>query len=317
MALRLSAIVPATNRPSTLEACLAAIDGADDAPEEVIVVEEPANLGPAHARNLGSSRASGDLLVFVDADVAVHQDAFARIRAHFERDPALAAVFGSYDDAPTGPGLVSTFRNLLHHHVHHEGAGPAATFWAGLGAIRRDTFQASGGFDERFERPTVEDIELGMRLVASGARIELDPAIQGTHLKEWTLASMLRTDFVARGVPWTVLLLHHQGSGSSALNLGWRHRLSAAASLVGFSALATRRFGLAAASTAALVSLNGSFYRLLLRKRGPKDAALGIGLHVLHHLTGIAAVPAGIALFTVEKLSGGRPPADGGDAPRS
>jgi hypothetical protein len=308
----LSAIVPATNRPSTLAACLAAIDAAADRPEEVVVVEEPSGLGPAKARNLGAGRVSGDLLVFVDSDVAVHEDAFTRIRSRFAAAPELTALFGSYDDEPADPGLVSGFRNLLHHHVHHEGAGPAATFWAGLGAVRRDAFDASGGFDEqRFSRPSVEDIDLGMRLSEASGRIELDPLIQGTHLKEWTFGSMLRTDFVDRGVPWTALLLRHRAV-TSTLNLGWRHRLSAAACLVGCGALATRRPALAAASAAAFVGLNRSFYVLLLRKRGPQDAVLGVGLHALHHLAGIAAVPVGIVAFLLEdkKSSPAVPPQD-------
>lgn len=294
---RITAIVPATNRPLTLDTCVSAIERARDVPDELIVIDEPAALGPARARNLGAQRASGDVLVFVDSDVAVHIDAFSRIRAHFAGDPELVAVFGSYDDEPAGPGLVSTFRNLLHHHIHHEGPGPATTFWAGLGAVRRDAFEASGGFDEqRFPRPSVEDIDLGMRLADAGGRIELDPSVQGTHLKEWTLVSMLWTDFASRGIPWVVLLLRHQ-AGASTLNLGWRHRLSAGACLVGLGALATRRPGLAVASAAALVGLNRSFYRLLLEKRGPRDAALGVGLHALHHLAGVAAVPAGICAF--------------------
>ena len=35
--------------------------------------------------------------------------------------PASTALFGSYDDAPAAPGLVSQFRNLLHHYVHQQG----------------------------------------------------------------------------------------------------------------------------------------------------------------------------------------------------
>ena len=73
----------------------------------------------------------------------MYTDALARVRAAFADDPGLTAVFGSYDDAPPG-GTVAAFRNLLHHHVHHRGAGPASTFWSGLGAIRRDAFLAAG-----------------------------------------------------------------------------------------------------------------------------------------------------------------------------
>jgi GT2 family glycosyltransferase len=288
----LSAIVPATNAPPTLTACLEAIRFADEPPEEVVVVEEGG--GPADARNRGAAGATGDVLVFVDADVVVHRDAFSRIRRAFERDPSLAALFGSYDSTPAAPGTVSQFRNLLHHHVHHAGVGPATTFWAGLGAVRRDVFEAAGGFDpERYPVPSVEDIDLGTRLAAAGCRIELDPAVQGTHLKAWSLSGMLESDLWHRGVPWVELLLRH-GVRSSALNLGWRHRASAFASLVAAFSLLRGRLRTAFLAVSALVALNRSFYGLLVRKLGRPRAAVGVALHVLHHLLGVLSVPIGL-----------------------
>lgn len=289
----LTAIIPATNEPATLQRCRTAIDTARAAPEEVIVVSEPPFAGPAASRNLGARRAEGDVLVFVDADVEVHHDAFARIRQAFEENPDLTAVFGSYDDAPSAPGVVSGFRNLLHHDVHHEAAGPATTFWAGLGAVRREDFLRVGGFDdERYEVPSIEDIELGIRMTADGARIELHPEIQGTHLKHWSLWGMVRTDFVARGVPWVGLII--ESGGSSAMNLGWKHRLSALASVVAGGALLLRRPRIALASMLALVALNQRFYRLLVRRRGAPEAAVGVVLHALHHIVSAAAVPFGV-----------------------
>ena len=208
--VKVSAIVPASNAPPTLDRCLAAIRTADDPPDEVIVADE--GDGPADARNRGAARATGDLLVFVDADVLPHADAFVRIRRAFDERPGLAALFGSYDDSPGDPGAVSQFRNLLHHHVHQTSAGPATTFWAGLGAVRRLVFEEVGGFDaDRYRLPSVEDIELGGRMVDAGHRIELDPMIQGTHLKQWSLRTMVETDFLQRGVPWVELLLERAG----------------------------------------------------------------------------------------------------------
>ena len=291
--MRLSAIVPATDSPAQLERCVAAIRAAEQPPEELIVVETADRPGPAAARNAGAARAQGDVLVFVDSDVVPHADAFTRLRAAFA-DPGLAAVFGSYDDMPEAPGVVSGFRNLLHHFVHQQSGGEATTFWAGLGAIRRDAFRRAGGFDaERYREPSIEDIELGMRLAAAGARIRLDPAIQGTHLKRWTLRSMVRTDLHGRGVPW-VALLARERSAPTGLNLGWRHRLSAAASIALVASLATRRPRQAALAAGALVVLNAEFYALLLQRRGPAEAAAGVGLHALHHLTGATAVPLGL-----------------------
>ena len=290
----LTAIVPATNRPSTLERCRTAIEAAEQGPDEVLVIEEPALAGPAVARNLGAQRAAGDVLVFVDADVEVHPDAFARIRSAFDGDPELTAVFGSYDDAPAAPGVVSVFRNLLHHDVHHSSPGPAQTFWAGLGAMRRDAFLDAGGFDaDRYARPSIEDVELGMRLAQNGARIELRPEIQGTHLKRWSLWQMVATDFSARGVPWVGLILER--GGSSALNLGWRHRLSALASLSLAGGVVLRRPRLVVAAGLVLVGLNHRFYAMLARRRGPVEAAAGVALHAVHHVVSVAAVPVGVA----------------------
>ncbi|HST25561.1 MAG TPA: glycosyltransferase family A protein [Gaiellaceae bacterium] len=287
----ISAIVPATNAPPTLGACLEAIRAAEEPPDEVIVIEDGG--GPADARNRGAARARGEVLVFVDADVVVHANAFALIRRAFDDDPALAALFGSYDDRPADPGTVSVFRNLLHHHVHQEGAGPASTFWAGLGAVRRDRFEAVGGFDAaRYAEPSVEDIDLGTRIAADGGSIRLDPSIQGTHLKAWTLRSMVETDFWNRGTPWVELLL--RSGGSSTLNLGWRHRLSAIASLLAAAAVLRGRWSRALLALGALVALNRSFYELLARRQGRRRAAAGVALHALHHVVGALSVPVGI-----------------------
>jgi len=299
--VRLTAIVPATNRPATLERCVGAIQAAETPPEEVIVVTEAPGPGPAAARNEGARRAGGDVLVFVDADVLPRPDAFARIRAAFTEDPGLVALIGSYDDAPEAPGVVSRFRNLLHHHTHQLAGGSAETFWAGLGAVRRNAFLAVGGFDqERYRVPSVEDIDLGLRLGAEGATIRLDPALQGTHLKAWTLAEMVRTDLLRRGIPWIGLLLR-SGRRSQALNLGWRQRLSAAASVLVAGALLARRAGVAASALLALVALNRRFYALLSRRLGPGAAALGVALHVLHYLVSALALPLGVLAHLWER----------------
>ena len=289
--LRLSAIIPATNQPPTLERCVKALENGAGV-DEVIVVTTPREANPAEARNIGVHRSTGEILLFVDSDVEVHAGVPARIREAFERDPALDALFGSYDDAPAAKGTVSEFRNLLHHHVHHESPGEATTFWTGLGAVRRDAFDRIGGFDTSLD--WLEDIDLGMRLASDGSRIVLDPTLQGTHLKHWSFAGMVKTDFVGRGIPWVELMLRGGGS-SSVLNLGWRHRVSALSAIGGAAGLLARRPLVTAASAGTLVALNHRFYRLLLRRLGLRGAATGVVLHAVHHLVGVAAVPVAIA----------------------
>jgi Glycosyltransferase like family 2 len=293
----LSVIIPATDSPATLDATIAAVERSFEPPDELIVVRDAQKPGPAAARNDGARQARGDILVFVDADVRVHGDALTRIRTAFAADPSLAAVFGAYDDEPTEQALVSSFRNLLHHHVHATSAGPATTFWAGIGAVRRDAFFGVGGFDEhRYPKPSIEDIDLGSRLHAAGHRIVLDPAIQGTHLKRWTLTSMVKTDLLQRGVPWVELLLSGRAD-RTALNLGWRHRVSALASVVLVGSVVTRRAGAAGASLVTLGAANRSFYSLLAKRRGPWGAVTGVLLHAIHHLTAVAAAPLGLLAY--------------------
>ena len=102
----LSVVVPATDEPATLPRCLRAIAAADACPEQVVVVDDPPDLSAAGARNAGAARATGDVIVFVDADVEVDPAAFSRIRALFAARPELAAVYGSYDDTPGAASFV-------------------------------------------------------------------------------------------------------------------------------------------------------------------------------------------------------------------
>jgi cellulose synthase/poly-beta-1,6-N-acetylglucosamine synthase-like glycosyltransferase len=311
----LSVVIPATDGPMTLRLVTEAIERSVNPPEELIVIDSPQNLGPAAARNVGARQARGDVLVFVDADVEVHCDALTRIRSAFDGDPTLAAIFGSYDDNPGRGGVVSDFRNLLHHYVHQQGAGVATTFWAGLGAMRRDAFFELGGFDEeRFPRASVEDIELGMRLHARGAGILLDPRIRGKHLKTWTLWTMTKTDLLRRGVPWLRLVLEKR-SGSRALNLGWSHRIGTAASLLLVGALVRGRSSLAGGALALLIFVDRQFYGLLLRRRGPMFLVAAFPLHIVHRLTSAFAVPIALTVHVraeVRALRARRPVRHGG-----
>ena len=300
MSVTLSVVVPATDQPPTLAQAEAALAASQQRADEVLVVTDP-RLGASEARNAGAARASGDVLVFVDADVRVHPDALGRIRSAFDADPGLTALHGSYDDSPSHRSTVSEFRNLLHHHVHQANAGPAETFWTGLGAVRRDAFLAIGGLDaERYPHPSIEDIELGHRLAAAGGRLVLDPSVQGTHLKRWTLRSMVRTDFARRAVPWIALQVR-SGRLSSALNMGWAHRCSALACVALVLGVLATALPVVAVAVGLLLGLNHRFYALLARRLGVVRGTLAVTLHWLHHLVAVAAVPAGLVLAARER----------------
>jgi len=336
----ISIIVPVYNNPKDLLECLSALIASSCAGSEIIVVDDAStddtpsvavrtgvqvfrlmkNSGPAAARNYGARRAQGDILFFVDVDIVVAPGAVRRVAQVFEDNPGLAAVFGSYDARPRAEGVVSQYRNLLHHFVHQNGNPEASTFWAGCGAIRRSVFEEIGGFDERrFPRPSIEDIELGYRLRQAGHRILLDKGLQGTHLKRWTLRSVLWTDIFCRAVPWSRLILE-RGKPLDDLNLKGGQRLSGAlAWLAGiFLLLAAFRVELLAISAAALlgvVALNRELYAFFFRRRGLLFACACIPLHLLYYLySGLSYFYVWISVRLGGAATGGDRPVQGGES---
>jgi cellulose synthase/poly-beta-1,6-N-acetylglucosamine synthase-like glycosyltransferase len=280
-------------------------DGSTDASADVAgryadaVVRLSRPHGPALARNRGAERARGEILVFIDADVSVHRGVLRGFSEIFAREPDVAAAFGAYDASPRAPGLVSQYRNLLHHRVHAENRGDAETFWTGCGAIRREVFAETGGFDETAQ--PIEDIELGYRARALGHRIALRPEIQGTHLKRWTLGSMVRTDLFGRGVTWMRLHLEQRGGGRpGTLNLGPAEKLytlltGLAAVAMGIAAVRRQPAWLLASVAGLLVVLVGNMPLFLWfgRVRGPWFALGVVPLRVLYYALNAIAAPIG------------------------
>lgn len=287
-----TAIIPVHNGEDSLGECLRSLSASHRVPTEIIVVDDGSSdnsariawlegarviqiaerSGPATARNLGANAANSPYLLFVDADVAVHPDAVERAWQALDGHPESGAAFGSYDSNPSSSGFVSQFRNLLHHFTHSVSHSDASTFWAAFGIVRREEFLRHGGFDESYAHPSVEDIELGMRMSRAGMQIKLDRGMQVCHAKHWTLGSVVHTDIFRRAWPWSKLLLRHGGMKDD-LNLRWSQRLSAgfawAAVVAGFISIFHPQFLLGLLfGAAAVVGTNLPFLGYLRRIRG-------------------------------------------------
>jgi GT2 family glycosyltransferase len=271
------------------------------------VVPSGGRLGPGGARNVAAATAVGDILWFVDADVVVHEDAARAVREAFAASRA-AAVFGTYDDRPPGRNFLSQYKNLVHRFYHQREGGDADTFWAGCGAIRKDVFLAAGGFDaQRYPYPSIEDIELGVRLRGRGLRIVLAPEIQGTHLKIWRLRNLIHTDIARRALPWS-RLIQSQGGLPDALNVGVGERVNAAlaAGLAASIVLATARIAppwLTLAFLFAVAVANARLFAFFQRARGLPFAIAAVAFHQLYYLYSSAAY---VLCWIEARLQGGQ-----------
>ncbi len=288
----ISVVIPARDAGATLGLLFESLAKSALKPGEIIVVddgsEQPLNstvaahgvsclrlsrsLGPAAARNLGAAKAKGDILVFLDADVTVHPDTLTRLVSALETDPTLDAVIGSYDNSPGHTGFWSRYRNLLHAWTHQTASSDASTFWGACGAVRRDAFLAVGGFPEVYDRPAIEDIELGCNLVKAGYRIRLDRQALVCHHKAWSFWKMMRTDIADRAIPWTRLILR-EGRIPDDLNLRRSQRFTAVLAVMMPAlvpaVLAGRMFLVALGLVAGAYLLrNWSFYAFLTNSQG-------------------------------------------------
>ena len=272
----------------------------DVAPRGVKVrVFHQTRRGPAAARNFLAVKAKGRYLFFLDADTVPCHETVACAKRIISENPNVQAFFGSYDDTPEHPSLISTYRNLLHHFTHQQSVGGSvSTFWCGCGVILRDLYLDSGGLSEFYDRPSIEDIELGMRVTQMGAKVWVFSELQVKHRKHWTVLKWLHTDLFRRGIPW-VRLMRSSNQWGNQLNFKWSQRVAAVAALSATVFGAASPFApiLALPAAAALglfICLNRRFLGLVARKRGLLDAAAVVPCHIAYALICVLSLFAGI-----------------------
>jgi cellulose synthase/poly-beta-1,6-N-acetylglucosamine synthase-like glycosyltransferase len=197
----ISVIIPAHNAAATLGDCLRALaaEGVPGPEAELIVVDDASTdgtralaeaagarliagggRGPAAARNLGARIATGELLLYLDADTAPERGWRRAMLAPFA-DPAVVAVKGRYHTRQRS--AVARFSQLEFEEKYRrlERARRVDFVDTGTAAYRRAAFLAAGGFDEQFPPQSAEDVELAFRLAASGARLAFSPRAAVLH----------------------------------------------------------------------------------------------------------------------------------------
>lgn len=210
-----SVIIPTCGRPESLRAVLDVVGRQAEAVEETLVVFDGAEAdeglaaqfpgvrvlqtggrrGPAAARNAGARQARADTLVFVDDDVVPEDAALAVLAGNVSREPRTAFACRVIPDPSVPDNAYARFAYAGVAHSRPRGDEPDLYrhFCTSFASVPRDAFLDVGGFDERFDRPGYEDVELAFRLGRAGTALRFCGEAAGRHLRR-----MDRAWFIAR-----------------------------------------------------------------------------------------------------------------------
>jgi GT2 family glycosyltransferase len=222
----ISVVIPTYRRPELLRACLGALRNQDLAVErfQVVVVNDasgdetpdvlakassdwpqmtainqPANRGPATARNAGVAASRAPLVLFIDDDIVASPSLLSQhLRFHEAGDPSVGMV-GRVEWLPSIE-VTSFMRWLDSTDLQFKFAsmteGPVENPWEAFYtcnlSIPTQLLRDAGGFDERFPYPAFEDTDLGVRLARRGFRLEYRPSALAWHSRSVTLEEFCR-----------------------------------------------------------------------------------------------------------------------------
>lgn len=205
---KVSVVVCALNEAPTLQRTVEQLKSTLPADSEIVVVDDGSTdggadflktedtsirllqtqrLGAARARNWGATHAQGDIIIFADAHIDTPPGWWKPLVTALE-DPKIGAVnpVVSVMGKPTSRGFGYRFKDAK---LSIEWLGqqeknpyPVPLLTACCLAMRRDTFDATGGFDSGLRRWGSEDSELSLRLWLLGYELQLVPQTEIAHL---------------------------------------------------------------------------------------------------------------------------------------
>ncbi|RGC65958.1 Hyaluronan synthase [Micromonospora sp. MW-13] len=322
LAPTVSVVIPVWNAAKTLRHCLDSVAAQTHSPVEVLVVDDgstddsravaaaagvrvlvqPVNGGVSAARNAGVAATTGDVVFFLDSDVALAPDALGNAVAALAADPGCGCVYGVYAPQPLiDDGPVERYRVLHLHSALTRAVGPVDTAVFALAAVPRAVLRDLGPFDENLR--SAEDDEYSERLLTR-YRIRLTDAVVGWHdeadrllpllgeqyRRAQLLRFSLRNRYRRRGLALNPTL------GVAAAGLAV---LTLPAALLGPAGAALPAFCLAvfAAADPPLVAL-------LRRAGGWPFLGRALGVHLLVNLALIAGAVVGLARAAVDPTFG-------------
>ncbi len=315
-----SVVIPNYNSSKTILLCLEALisqthkeleiivvdDGSTDGclgliePFHVTILSTGNNAGPSKARNMGAMAAKGEVIFFLDSDVALFTDAIEHTLIAFNQNSALGSVCGIYDKVPLiRDSIVEDYRSLQAYHWRKSSEGIVTPGFFSLGAVKRYVFHEIGGFNESLRDS--EDAEYGHRL-SQHYQLLLTSTVMGRHDDDDSVRVIMSKLFkrartriplyMRRGKPM-------QGfeTPARALALGF-----AALTLLTLP-LSTFHWGFLALTVfwlCVFIALDGSQYVFVAKERGLRFLIFFTSVHLLVSATACAGLCKGLIDWCID-----------------
>ena len=213
---RISVIVPSYNSVGFLREALTSALDQDPPPHEVLVQDggstdetlemlrafgdrgawgSQPDRGQADALNKALDRASGDVVVLLNADDVILPGSLAAASAAFERDCGLAFAYGDFDMIDGGGALMRAYRSSPYawERVYARGC----YIFIGSLFVRRRVLAEIGGYDTSLR--ACMDLDLLLRLGAAGRSRHLGMTIGRFRMHEGSKSSTIGRVFLREG----------------------------------------------------------------------------------------------------------------------
>ena len=213
--MKISIIIPVYNSSLTLKECLGAVlDSSfknfeviivsDNSPDDSVsiarqyqckIIELPKNKGPAFARNRGAQVSAGDILLFIDSDVIIKNDALNYLNDMFFQNE-IDAIQGIYSHKPTYESIATQYQMSYNcYYIWPKNKKYASTLSTCCLAIRKKIFLNLKGFNVNFKRPSAEDEEFGYLLIDKGYKILILRELNVEHRVNYNLKHFIKKKF--------------------------------------------------------------------------------------------------------------------------
>ena len=213
--MKISIIIPVYNSSLTLKECLAAVLDSnfknfeiiivsDNSPDDSVeiarqykckIIELPKNMGPAFARNRGAQVSAGDILLFIDSDVIIKNDALNYLNDMFLQNE-IEAIQGIYSHKPTYESIATQYQMSYNcYYIWPKNKKYASTLSTCCLAIRKKIFFNLEGFNTNIKRASAEDEEFGYLLIDKGYKILISRELNVEHRVNYSIIQFIKRNF--------------------------------------------------------------------------------------------------------------------------